>query len=357
MSGGPSGIPDDRIVFLLSPPRAGSTLLQRILGATGRVCAPPEPHLLTPLAHLGYWDRVDAAPFDPIVSQRAVRRFVRDLPGGEDDYVDALRAFAGTLYARRLAAAPAGTRLLLDKTPAYALIPDFLVRVFPGARVLVLTRHPAAVFASYARSFFDGDWAAAARFNPILPRYLPPLARLLRERPVALHPVRYEDLVTRPEATVAEVCAFLGIPFDPEVVEYGRYPAPEGGPGDPVGVGQHRHPVPDSVHRWVGEAAGRPDRVRVLAEQIARVSDEDLATWGHPRATFWDPLAGAVPQPDRRTWNRWSAERRLLLWLRRDLPGRPLGRVLRVIRLTTDVLLRDGPGGATAGARPPNPEY
>ena len=46
----------ERLVFLISAPRTGSTLLTRILLATEQLDSRPEPHLLTPLAHLGYWD-------------------------------------------------------------------------------------------------------------------------------------------------------------------------------------------------------------------------------------------------------------------------------------------------------------
>ena len=39
----------DRLIFLVSPPRAGSTLLQRMLASHAEIFSPPEPHLLTPL--------------------------------------------------------------------------------------------------------------------------------------------------------------------------------------------------------------------------------------------------------------------------------------------------------------------
>jgi hypothetical protein len=84
---------EDRLVFVIGAPRSGSTLLARMLGAHSAVLAPPEPHLLTPLAHLGYYARVDQAPYDPVISARAVRELVAQLPGGEADYLAALRAY------------------------------------------------------------------------------------------------------------------------------------------------------------------------------------------------------------------------------------------------------------------------
>ena len=110
-----------------------------MLGAHSRVAGGPEPHLITPLPHLGYYERVDAAPYDPVISQRGIRGLVARLPGGEEDLLAACRAYTDHLYARRLESAP-GKSLLLDKTPAYALVLPFLTRLYPKARYVVLTR-------------------------------------------------------------------------------------------------------------------------------------------------------------------------------------------------------------------------
>ena len=56
----------DKLVFVLGPPRSGSTLLMRMLSSHSQIFSRPEPHLLTPLAHLGYWDNVDRASFDQL---------------------------------------------------------------------------------------------------------------------------------------------------------------------------------------------------------------------------------------------------------------------------------------------------
>jgi hypothetical protein len=126
---------------------------------------------------------VQKAPYDPQNAEQAIHEFVTDLPGGEGDYLDALRAYTDTLYERMLATGP-GKRFFLDKTPAYALVLPFLAKLYPKAHYVVLTRHPLAVLSSYVESFFDGDYRVAIDHNPILSRYVPALARMLRERPV-----------------------------------------------------------------------------------------------------------------------------------------------------------------------------
>ena len=103
---------------------------------------------------------------------------------------------------------------------------DFLVKLYPDARCVVLTRHPIAVWSSYVDSFFDGDAAAAHARNPVLERYVPAIARFLRERPAALLHVRYEALVADPEAGLREICAFLGLALR---AGHGRVQARRGG--------------------------------------------------------------------------------------------------------------------------------
>jgi hypothetical protein len=70
----------DRLLFVISPPRAGSTLLQRMLGSHSAIYTHPEPHIITPLAHLGFYDNVDKAPYDHINAAEAIREYVGHLP-------------------------------------------------------------------------------------------------------------------------------------------------------------------------------------------------------------------------------------------------------------------------------------
>jgi len=338
----PSGSVQDRLIFLISTPRSGSTLLMRILNATSAVYSRPEPHILPALAHLGFWGRVDKAPYDQLQAQQALRAFVNDLPDGDDDYWAACRAYLDVLYGRMLSTAPDGERYFLDKTPANALVLPFLQKVYPNARYIVLTRHPAAIFSSYAQSFFDGDYKVAADFNPILSRYIPVMARFLRERPCpALH-VSYENIATQPEVELKRISEFLGIPYEPEALDYKRKAVAEG-LGDPIGVAQHSRPVASSVAKWAPELAADDSKYELVAKQLAGVSPEDLATWGCPSATLWDAMKAADPAaytPKKKKWDRWVAQRKLLVWLRRDIRNRPLGRLITKVRFFCDVLLR-----------------
>jgi Sulfotransferase family len=333
----------DRLIFLIGAPRSGTTLLARMLGAHPLIFGRAEPHLITPIAHLGYFASVQKAPYDPINVQQAIQEFVAELPRGEADYLEALRAYTDAMYGRMLATRPE-KRLFLDKTPAYALVLPFLTRLYPGAHYVVLTRHPLAVLSSYAGSFFNGDYREAVQWNPILERYVPALAAILRNRPVPHVHVQYEDLVRAPEENFRRVCEHLGVAYEPSAIEYGRSGESFTGLGDPTGVERHTRPVTSSIDRWQAEIASDPATLALVQELIDRLDPADLETLGHPRAAILAELEagrGAGPSARRETLTRYALQRRLLIALRRNIHHNALGRVLKRLRFALDVVLRE----------------
>ncbi|MFN2424895.1 MAG: sulfotransferase, partial [Candidatus Binatia bacterium] len=304
----------------------------------------PEPHLLTPLAHLGYFANVDKAPFDHVLAAESTKEFVAGLPGGEQDYVDACRAYTDTLYLRMLATKP-NKQYFLDKTPAYALVLDFIARIYPNAKYVVLTRHPLAVFSSFAESFFDSDYQAAHAYNPITERYVPAIARFLRQRKAPIHHVIYENLVADPETVMRGVFEFLGIPHEAEAIDYGKHEHEGKGLGDPIGVAKHSRPSTASLHKWAGEVSGNPARLALCRQIVAKLDPDDLATWGHPIETFWQPLdalEGRTVASKPKKLDRYRLERKAIVVLRGQAQkNRAFRKLLQRARLAADVLLRE----------------
>lgn len=336
----------DRLLFLISPPRSGSTLLQRMLGSHSQVFTFPEPHLVTPLAFLGYHDLVDKAPFDHINAAEAIKTFVAALPNGEQDYLDALRAYADTMYRRMLD--KSGKRYFLDKTPAYALVLRFLTSLYPEARYVVLTRHPLAIMSSYANSFFDGDWHGANEFNPIVNRYVPAIAQLLRNPVKHVLHVRYEQLVREPEHELGRVFNFLDLQDEPGAVNYGdRYDSSTpAGMGDPIAVGKQKRPVESSLNKWVSELIDDSAKLTLASQIIHRLDEEDVRLWGFDKQQLMAPLEQARREGDIAAFkkpdtNNYVLQRRIMLALKKDIRRRPHGRLLERVRYYCNVLLRE----------------
>jgi len=333
-----------QMLFIIGAPRSGTTMLEHMLSAHSHVQGGPEPHLLTPLAHLGVWDKVDKAPYDHVLAAESQKLFISQLPGGEQDYWDACRAYCDVLYGRLMTQHPDKT-VCLDKTPAYGLILPFMARVFPDAKYVVLTRNPLATFSSFANSFFDGDYQVAQNYNPILNRYVPALAKFLRQTEVPFIHVRYEDLVKAPEVWFEKICLHIGIPYEPAAIEYGKAGGEERkGLGDPIGVKQHDRPSTASVKKWVEELATDPAKLALMQGVIAQLDPADLETIGYPVDKLWRPLeeAGAVAPRPAPKLDRYRLQRKAIIQLRglaqRSNTFRGL---LKKARLATDVLLRE----------------
>jgi hypothetical protein len=306
----------------------------------------PEPHLMTPLAYLGVWGRVDKAPYDHIVAAIGQQAFVKSLPRQEQDYWQACRSYCDVLYSAHMA--QARESICLDKTPEYTTVWPFLTKVYPDAKYIILTRHPAAILASFANSFFDGDFTLAQRHDPILARYIPALAGFLRQTEVNFVHVSYETLVRDPEQCLKKICDYLEIPFEPEAVNYGGKQdrqAAEAGLGDPIGVGQHSRPNDSSLYKWVEDYANDARKVDILRQAIARLDPADLSTIGYPEPIIWEPIErveGHHMDTKSPKLTRYRLQRKLIIGLR-GLTQRHTGiqRGLSWLRMVCDVLLRE----------------
>ncbi len=192
-------------VFIFSAPRAGSTLLRAILGSHSGLYAPLE----LPLKHL---------------EVRAETTWIRasieglGLAGDELDYMLWDRVLADALQR-------SGKPRIVAKTPSNVLIWDRIAACWPDAQFVFLLRHPAATVASL-HSSWDPAWrpeesgaldesvARGLRYMTVLEQARSALDGLT---------VRYEDLTGEPERIVGQLCGFLGVPFEPSMLSYGRF--------------------------------------------------------------------------------------------------------------------------------------
>ena len=160
--------------------------------------------------------------------------------------------------------------------------------------------------------------------------------------------VHYEAMVQAPEDHARDLCRFLDIDYAASMVDYGKSADARGessrGLGDPTTVSRETRPTTGSLSKWARAATGHPARVGRYREILARLADDDLETWGHPRAAIEAELDAidleGKPAPRPRL-TRYALERRTLVALRRRIrPDNAPGRLIRKIREVCDVLLR-----------------
>jgi hypothetical protein len=233
-----------RLIFLLSPPRAGSTMAQRVLAAHPEVATTPEPWvLLPPLFALR--ERGAVADYGHVMAARAIRDFSRRLPGGERDYLEGIRDFALSLYER----AARGHSYFIDKTPRYYFIVEELFRMFPDAKFLFLWRNPLAVAASIVTTYGDGRWRLA-RWQNDLYRGVVGLVDAYEHHRDAAFAVRFEDLVTDPLGTWPGVFRHLDLDFEPSLLESFGSVDLGGLMGDQTGTRRYKAIDSEPLHKW-----------------------------------------------------------------------------------------------------------
>ena len=91
------------------------------------------------------------------------------------------------------------------------------------------------------------------------------------------------------------ILAFLGLPFEESVIEYGRQSHDEQGLGDPVSVARRTRPMTKSVDKWVVELLGNEKKLTLVRGIIDSLDKEDLKIWGYPYETIFEPLKSSAP--------------------------------------------------------------
>lgn len=272
-----TGFTDANLIFLVSQPRAGSTLLQSILAGSEVVHTTAEPwfmlHALYALRETEH-----TAGYDATVAARALHDFLSTLSDGENAYYRAARMMALELYGQ--ACREAGKSRFLDKTPRYYNILPELARAFPRARFVILLRNPAAVLSSILRTWVRGDWNRLDYFRDDLlaaPRLLTEFASEATEQVFVVY---YESLALAPDETVRTLCEWLSLPYRPEMLDYGQRARPSGRYGDPTGIEKHKRPSAASLGAWLDHARD-PQIHHLLSAYLDALGPEQIATMGY----------------------------------------------------------------------------
>jgi len=215
--------------FIVGFQRSGTTLLRLMLDN--------HPELAVPLDTVGLWARYESrlAEYGSLEEEVGCRRLITDLLAEERiqlwetpltvETVLAHRrraGYAGIMEAFHLAyAAHRGKREWGDKDPGNMERIDQLNRWFPECRIIHIIRDGRDACLSQTKQDFGFDdlfecalaWREQVEWVRRIGAVLGP-ARYVE--------VRYEDLVAAPEAELRRLCAFLGVSWQPAMLEYHR---------------------------------------------------------------------------------------------------------------------------------------
>jgi hypothetical protein len=213
--------PSDRPIFVVGCPRSGTTLFRTMLSAHPSIAIPPETRFMMGM----YWRRTEHGDLRRREARKALAAAIVEDPetrfrvlGVDGPQIAAEitdgpptlgSAFGIVLrsYAQKFDKPRWG-----DKRPAYYAFMDELDNLFPDAQFIHLVRDPRACVESLKRQEWYPDEAA-----PCVAAWVHAV-RSARRSGTKLGPkryleVRYEDLVSDPEAASRRICEFLDEPF------------------------------------------------------------------------------------------------------------------------------------------------
>jgi hypothetical protein len=207
-------VPCDSPVFILTASRSGSTLLRIILDSHPRLACPPETGITSACMQL-------AMTCDVLENAGAASPAADDSGELPPAIRAAVRAAVDRAYGHYLA--ERGKQRWCDKSLDSFRHAELMAQVYPDAKFICLFRHCMDVIASGVEAC---PWGLQRYgFDPFTAQYpgnsvaavgsywlacAQAIMAFQDDHPRSCHRVRYEDLVTAPEETVAGILSFLG---------------------------------------------------------------------------------------------------------------------------------------------------
>lgn len=269
-------------IFLFSLPRAGSTLLQKILMAHSQIASTGEPWILLPLLRM-FEEGAIFADYGHRSAQRSFESLFATEGTNKTLYHKAVKQLTNTLYS---AWCPNSEIYFLDKTPRYYLIIPEIEKLYPEAKFIFLFRNPLAVFASIIK--FHGN---RNRYIPLsqvdLQMGMPKLSQAyeaIQDKAIA---VNYEDLIKNPKVEISRIMDYLDLGFESE--QLSSFSSIHLKRGDPFGTTEYMNIDTASLDKWKATLNSK-FRVHVAKSWMNYLSDSTLSTQGYERETLLDEL-------------------------------------------------------------------
>ena len=217
-------------IFIIGSIRSGNTMLRAMLVSGGELVIPPESFVLRDVIRKfrlhGYlpWEDLVKVILAEFATERMfpdwnvsiARAYERAVAVEESQR--SLAAIVDALYAEYAISACGQARRWGDKTPLNHRALHWINRVFPGAQFVHILRDGRdAVASTLDAGIYTTPEAAAQRWVEAV------MACRRFGDTKGTHQfleVRYEELVTDPNKTLARVCGFAGLRFDESMLDF-----------------------------------------------------------------------------------------------------------------------------------------
>lgn len=221
------GIKDIPLFFIVGRERSGTTLLQVLLDNHPNVVIPTESpfirHLYGRYAHRCQWNERDILGFyHDLLDEPYLSLWRLDKEKLKDDLLSlhepCFASLCKTVYLNSLSArGKHNVELIGDKNPQYSLYIPQLLRAFPLAKFIFITRDPRDQVMSMMKVNFERKMVASLAYR--WKHFNKEIDAHRKKHPQQFCFVKYEDLVQYPDQQLKNICSFLNITFSEEMLD------------------------------------------------------------------------------------------------------------------------------------------
>jgi tetratricopeptide (TPR) repeat protein len=258
-----AALPREKIAFLIGAPRSGTTLLERVLGSHTKISSTDEELFLPQVV------------LPEVMNNRDHRMLhLSDL----NQLTTGRLKIERDRYFRYLSSVLRGNsreKLHIDKNPSLIRLLPAILRLFPEAKLLFALRDPRDIVVScFMRQFplnpISVEFLTLEGAAISVARDLQLWQRLKQQLPNQWLEVRYEDMITDLESSSKATLEFLGVNWDPAVLNFHRSTAPV------------TSPTYEAVAKPIYQSAsGRWKNYESQLQPVLPILQPVIETWGY----------------------------------------------------------------------------
>ncbi len=194
-------------VFLLGYPRSGTTLTEQILNTIPDVVSLEEVPTL--------------AASEKYLSADGIEKLAAL---SDDDVMQLRRSYWAVVAENGVSVAG---KMFVDMDPLKGAALPLIARIFPDAKVVIMHRDPPDVIWSCFKHNFvysptTYEFTSLSRAANHYHVTMSLIGRCLETLPLDAHILRYESLVRDFDETTRALCDFLGLPWSPDLLDFGK---------------------------------------------------------------------------------------------------------------------------------------
>ncbi len=270
---------EKKLIFIISQPRSGSTLLQKILWQHSKIHTIGEPYFaffpLLPLSSKAETITDFAIP----KAYQQLKLFLDSDDKNRTQFQKDTKATLLNMYGRAMQ----GQKeiFFLDKSPKYHNVLPELQELFPEATYIYLIRHPLSVLASLMK-WSKVQWSHLRKSRDDLEEGPRTIIRALSEHKNKSNHIKihFEELVKNPQKQISILLSVIGLEFEPDMLDYQKDNVPEGGWNVSGNTGSFDHIENSSADAW--QKYFKTPQLKLLAKgYMKNLGDDTLNQFGY----------------------------------------------------------------------------